>query len=61
MLHEHAITFQSQLSDANLEYLVRKSNRLGLIGREVVAIYKVIEEDKTHLYFEVTPMYRSDE
>ncbi len=56
MLHEHAITFKDQLSDANLDYLIKKSNRLGLVGREVIRVYQQLDGDETHVMFEVTPM-----
>jgi hypothetical protein len=54
MLHEHAITYQDQLSVADLDYIIRKSNKLGRIGREVVRVHEETDAEGTHVYFDVT-------
>ncbi len=54
MLNEHAITYREKISMKELEYLVKKSNRLGKNGRDVVHIYQTEDADGFHVYFEVT-------
>ena len=54
MLHEHAITYQDRLSIADLDYITKKANRLGRIGREVVNVHEETDVEGTHLYFDVT-------
>jgi hypothetical protein len=53
MRHEHAITYQDQLTIADLEYLVRKANRLGRFGKELVRISSEKDVEGTHVYFDV--------
>ncbi len=53
MLHEHAITYKDRLSVADLDYIVKKSNRLGKLGREVVRVHEERDEEGTHVYFDV--------
>ncbi len=54
MRNEHAITYRDKISMKDLEYLVRKSNRLGKIGKEVVHVYQTEDDEGYHVYFEVT-------
>ena len=54
MLHEHAITYQDRLTIADLDYLVRKANRLGLSGRDISRVYEETDKEGTHVYFSVT-------
>jgi len=61
MLHEHAVTFKERLTVANLDYLIKKANRLGLAGREVTRVYQQEDSEETDLYFEVTEMRVRDE
>lgn len=56
MLHEHAITYQEKLSIADLEYIIKKSNKLGRAGREVVRVHEECDSEGTHVYFDVTGM-----
>jgi len=56
MLHEHAITYQDRLSMADLDYITKKANRLGRIGREVVRVHEESDSDGVHIYFDVTGM-----
>lgn len=56
MLNEHAVTYTEKLSVKDLEYIVKKANRLGRNGREVVRVYQQEDGDGTHVYFEVTGM-----
>ncbi len=54
MLNEHAITYQERISVADLDYLVKKSNRLGKNGRDVVRVFQQEDAEGAHVYFEVT-------
>lgn len=55
MRNEHAITYHEKITMKDLEYLVRKSNRLGLIGNEIVHVYQTEDAEGFHVYFEVLP------
>lgn len=37
----------------DVEYLVKKANRLGLLGKEIVHTYEVSEKNGCEYYFEV--------
>lgn len=54
MLHEHAITYQDRLTIADLDYMVRKANKLGLAGREILRVHEEKDAEGTHVYFDVT-------
>ena len=54
MLNEHAVTYQGKLSMKELEYIIKKSNRLGTRGREVMRVYQQEDSEGIHVYFEVT-------
>lgn len=56
LIHEHAITYTDQLKMADLEYLTLKANRLGRVGRQLMAIHTETDEEGTHVYFDVTSM-----
>ncbi len=56
MLHEHAITYRDRLSVPELEYIIKKSNRLMRVGREVIGISEETDSEGTHVYFDVTNM-----
>jgi hypothetical protein len=56
MLNEHAITYTEKISVKDLDYIVRKANRLGRNGREVVRVYQQEDAEGCHVYFEVTGM-----
>lgn len=53
MLHEHAISYKDELSIADLDYLVKKANRLGKSSREVVRVHEETDAEGTHVYFDV--------
>ena len=54
MLHEHAVTYVDKLSIADLDYIVKKSNKLGRRGRDVLRVHQETDSEGTHLYFDVT-------
>ncbi len=61
MPNEHAITYIEKISMKDLEYLVKKANRLGKFGRDVVHIYQQEDAEGFHVYFEVTGKLKEDE
>ena len=54
MRNEHAITYREKISMKELDYLVKKANRLGKIDREIVHVYQTEDEEGFHVYFEVS-------
>lgn len=56
MLHEHAKTYQDRLSIADLDYIIKKANKLGKIGRNVVSVFQEEDSEGFHIYFDVTGM-----
>lgn len=56
MLHEHAITYKDRLNIADLDYIVKKANKLGRSAREIVRVYEESDSEGTHLYFYVEGM-----
>ncbi len=56
MLHEHAITYVDRLSIQDLDYIVKKSNKLGRIDREVLRVHEEHDSEGNHVYFDVTGM-----
>jgi hypothetical protein len=65
MRNEHAIKYEDKITMKELEYLVRKANRLGAIGHEVVHVFQTEDSEGFHVYFEVAakpePVKASDE
>lgn len=58
MLNEHAITYRERITMADLDYLVKKANRLGKSGRDVIRVYQQEDNEGIHVYFEVVGMQR---
>ncbi len=56
MLHEHAVTYNGQLSVADLDYIIRKANKLGRIGRDIIQVVEEIDDEGIHVFFDVTGM-----
>lgn len=50
---EHALTYQSELSIANIEYLAQKANRLGKRGCDIVRVHSETDKEGVHIYFDV--------
>lgn len=61
MVNEHAITYQDRLSVADLDYIIKKSNRLGKNGKEIINIHQIEDLEGKHLYFEVIGFKKIDE
>lgn len=56
MIHEHAITYKDRLSLADLDYIVRKANKLGKSGRDIIRVHEELDAEGMHVYFDVTGM-----
>ncbi len=56
MLHEHAITYKDRLSVADLDYIVKKANKLGRLGRDIIRVHEETDSEGTHVYFDVMGM-----
>lgn len=54
MLHEHAITYKEKITISELDYIVKKANKLGKNGREVMRVHEETDSEGTHVYFDVT-------
>jgi hypothetical protein len=52
MVSEHAITYKDKISIADLDYMVKKANKLGLSGRDVIRVYQQEDSEGIHVYFE---------
>jgi hypothetical protein len=57
MLDEHAITYQGRIKASDLDYIIKKANRLGMSQRQVVGVYEETDKEGTHVYFNVTEQY----
>ena len=53
MLHEHAKTYQDRISVSDLDYMIKKANKLGRNGREIVRVHEETDNEGTHVYFDV--------
>ena len=52
MLHEHALTYTDKLSVKQLDYLIKKANRSGLLGKTISRVYQEEDSEGIHIYFE---------
>jgi hypothetical protein len=57
MLHEHAVTYKDRLTIADLDYIVKKANKLGVTGRGILRVHEESDSEGTHVYFDVTGMH----
>ncbi|MFO7745448.1 MAG: hypothetical protein R6V36_08695 [Psychroflexus sp.] len=53
MINEHAITYKDKLSCEDLNYLAKKANKLGKLGREIARVFCQEDDEGMHVYFEV--------
>ena len=53
MLYEHAITYKDRLSIADVEYMIKKSNKHGRLGHEIIRVHEETDCEGTHIYFDV--------
>lgn len=56
MIQEHASTVKKEITIEDLEYMVKKANRLGLIDRQLVRCFMQEDSEGRHIYFEVEGM-----
>lgn len=61
MLTEHAVSYSEKLTMKELDYLIKKANRLGKNGRDVTRVYQEEDGEGHHVYFEVTGLVRRNE
>lgn len=52
MIKEHAITLIGEITPEQLNYIVKKANKLGLQKREVTRVYSEEDAEGKHIYFE---------
>ena len=52
MINEHAITVKKNLSLEDLNYIIRKANRLGQLDRVLIRVYMQEDDEGKHYYFE---------
>lgn len=53
MRKEHAITYKDELQIVDLEYVIKKANRLGKIHADVVGVNVERDAEGFHLFFSV--------
>ena len=61
MIKEHATTVKGEITMEHLEYMVKKSNRLGLKNREIFRVFMEEDSDGKHIYFECEGMKHGQE
>jgi len=58
MLNEHAVTYKERLSISDLDYIIKKANRLGKNGKEVMRVYQQEDNEGFHVYYEIQSVKR---
>lgn len=53
---EHVICYEDTLNSSDIEYICRKSNAIGLSGRDIHKVYTVHDGFSKHLYFDADPI-----
>lgn len=53
MIHEHALTYENKLSIEQLDYLAKKANKLGGLGRQLISVHEEKDVEGTHVYFDL--------
>ena len=51
MVTEHAISYKDKLSVEDLDYIIKKANRLGLTNRFLTRVYQEEDKEGIHVYF----------
>lgn len=52
MINEHALTIKGEITSEELDYMIKKANRLGLNGRKIARVYSQEDNEGKHIYFE---------
>lgn len=53
MINEHAMTVKETITMEELNYMIKKANRLGKMNREITRVYAQEDDEGKHIYFEV--------
>lgn len=53
MITEHAVTYKDNLNLEQLEYIIKKANRLGANSKTVTRVFKDEDAEGIHIYFDV--------
>lgn len=53
MVNEHAKTVQENISLEDLDYMIKKANKLGESGRKIQRVFAQEDAEGKHIYFEV--------
>ncbi len=56
MIKEHATTVKGEITVEDLEYMVKKANRIGLRDRELFRVFMEEDSEGKHIYFECDGM-----
>jgi len=56
MITEHALTIKEKITMQDLDYLVKKANRLGMASRQIVRVYQEEDAEGCHVYYVVDTM-----
>lgn len=59
MIQEHALEVDGEITCEDLEYMIKKANRLGKSDREITHVYMLTNEMHKHIYFEVESLKNS--
>jgi len=60
MLNEHAITYRDKITVADLDYIIKKANKLGRKGREVTRVHQDEDAEGIHVYFETQALIKPE-
>lgn len=61
MLNEHAISYQKEITLKDLDYMIKKANKLGKSNREITHVFQEEDSEGKHIYFSVTGLKAHDE
>ncbi len=53
MTTEHAITIKNDVTLSDLEYLIKKANRIGKLDKDILRIFIESDEDGQHVYYDI--------
>lgn len=53
MVNEHAKTVVEEITMEDLDYMVKKANKLGLANRQIVRVFSEKDNEGEHIYFQV--------
>lgn len=56
MVNEHAKTVKEIVKMEDIEYMVKKANKLGKSGRSIERVYQEEDSEGKHIYFVTQPL-----